>query len=156
MLLRNYETLYILSPKCPDNDVNKICKAFEDIISKTGGELVKTERWGKKRLAYEVKKNREGFYVMLQFKGTNKLVRELERNMRITEDVIRFLTVRIDDKIKIESVVGASAITRGTSMDETTSEGDDYSPDRHRRRFEEQPGESGFRRRGDDAEDERG
>ncbi|MFC2172885.1 30S ribosomal protein S6 [Acidobacteriota bacterium] len=100
---RHYETLFIISSKIQDDDIAKVCKTMEELVVKNGGQVTKVEKWGKRKLAFEVKKHRDGYYVLLQSLGPSPMIDELERNMKLTDDVIRFLTVRIDDRLKLEA-----------------------------------------------------
>lgn len=91
-----YESVFIARQDISAAQAETIAKQFEDIIKKTEGTQVRTEMWGLRTLAYRVKKNRKGHYVMFQFEGTGATVTELERNYKINEDIIRFMTIKID------------------------------------------------------------
>lgn len=95
--MNTYESIFILKPTLNDEDVQKAIGKLEGIV-KQGGELIATENWGKKRLAYEVMKEKKGTYVLLRFRGKGDLITELERNYRIDDNVIKFLTVKLDKK----------------------------------------------------------
>ncbi len=92
--MRNYETMYVLRPEMDEEQVNAAVEKFSGIIAANGGEVTKVEHWGKRRLAYEVKKLREGYYVLCYFTGGTELPKELERNFKISDEVIRFLVIR--------------------------------------------------------------
>ena len=92
--MRNYETIYVLRPEMDEEQVNAAVEKFSGIITANGGGVTKVEHWGKRRLAYEVKKLREGYYVLCYFTGSTELPKELERNYKISDEVIRFLVVR--------------------------------------------------------------
>lgn len=92
--MRNYEAMYVLRPDLDEEQVNAAVEKFSEIITNNGGEVNKVEQWGKRRLAYEVQKLREGFYVLCNFAGDTELPKELERNFKISDQVIRFLVIR--------------------------------------------------------------
>jgi len=92
-----YESIFILRSTLNDEDVQKTVNKIEGVV-KQGGELITTENWGKKRLAYEVMKEKKGIYVLLRFRAKGNLVAEIERNYRIDDNVIKFLTVKLDKK----------------------------------------------------------
>lgn len=94
----NYETLFVLKPELEEEAVKANIAKFSDIITNGGGEIVSVDEWGKKKLAYPIDYKTEGFYVLTTFKAGGELPRELERNFRITEDVLRFLVKRTDRK----------------------------------------------------------
>ena len=95
--MNTYESIFILRSTLNDEDVQKTVNKIEGVV-KQGGELITTENWGKKRLAYEVMKEKKGIYVLLRFRAKGNLVAEIERNYRIDDNVIKFLTVKLDKK----------------------------------------------------------
>ncbi len=98
--MRHYETIFIASPTLTDEQVDELVKYFEGIIAEQGGELLKTDKWGRKKLAYEVEKFSEGFYTLYEYTAGPTLVAELERRFRNHDAVIRYLTVRMDEEVK--------------------------------------------------------
>jgi len=95
--MNTYESIFILKPTLNEEDVQKTIAKLEGIV-RQGGELIATENWGKKKLAYEVMKEKKGIYVLLRFRGKGDLITELERNYRFDDNVIKFLTVKLDKK----------------------------------------------------------
>src|SRR3972149_1269920 len=95
--MNTYDTIFILNPTLSDEDVQKTVNKLEGIV-KQSGELISTENWGKKKLAYEVMREKKGIYVLLRFLGKGELVLELEKNYRFDDSVIKFLTVKLDKK----------------------------------------------------------
>src|SRR3972149_586365 len=85
--MRRYETIFIAGPELSDDDVKGITEKVTGLIEKMGGQIEKTEDWGTRKLAYEVKKKSRGHYVYVRFSGKSDLVAELERNLRINEGV---------------------------------------------------------------------
>lgn len=92
--MRNYEAMYVLHPELTEEQVQASIEKYSAIITGGGGEVTKVDLWGKRRLAYEVKKLREGFYVLCHFAAGPDLPQELERNFKISDDVIRYLVIR--------------------------------------------------------------
>jgi small subunit ribosomal protein S6 len=97
---RTYEVLFIVDPTLGEPEVEALTTQVQGYIEKEGGRIEKVEQWGKKRLAYAVKKHREGYYVLIVTKGESHTIREVERRMRVTEGVIRQLAVRIDEDLR--------------------------------------------------------
>ncbi|MFC4778332.1 30S ribosomal protein S6 [Paenibacillus sp. GCM10023252] len=91
--MRKYEVMYIIRPDVEQENVQAIVDKFNGIIS-NGGEVTKTDVIGKRRLAYEINKIRDGYYVLVHFNATTEVVNELDRIMKITDEVIRTLIVR--------------------------------------------------------------
>ena len=94
--MRRYETIFIASPTLTEEQADELVKFFEGIIAEQGGELIKTDKWGRRKLAYEVQKFSEGYYTLFEMDADNKLVAELERRFRNHESVIKYLSVRMD------------------------------------------------------------
>lgn len=91
--MRKYEVMYIIRPDVEQENVQAIVDKFNGIIN-NGGEVTKQDLIGKRRLAYEINKIRDGYYVLVHFNANNEVVNELDRIMKITDEVIRFLIVR--------------------------------------------------------------
>jgi small subunit ribosomal protein S6 len=89
-----YETMYILRPDIPEEEVDSHIAKYRDLVIEGGGEVLDTQMRGKRRLAYPISKHREGIYVQLNHNGDGQQVAPLERAMRLSEDVIRYLTVK--------------------------------------------------------------
>lgn len=88
-----YETMYILRPDIPEEEVETHVAKYRDLVIEAGAEVLDTQMRGKRRLAYSIAKHREGIYVQLNHSGNGQQVAVLERAMRLSEDVIRYLTV---------------------------------------------------------------
>ncbi len=89
-----YETMYILRPDIPEDEVNTHIKKYSEILEKSEAEIIDNQMRGKRRLAYTIGKHKEGIYVQLSHKGDGKQVEVIEKSMRLSEDVIRYLTVK--------------------------------------------------------------
>lgn len=97
---RSYELMFIVRPDMSEEDQDKLISTLETAVSSSGGRVVNMERMGKRRLAYTVRKFNDGIYILLTFEGSGGLVHELERRLRVSEPVIKFLSVRIDEEQK--------------------------------------------------------
>jgi len=96
---REYETIFILTPDTPNEGVAKVNDRIKGIVETMGGTVVKVDNWGKRKLAYEVSKQLKGIYLYWQYLGTTGLVAELERNLRMLDPVIRYMTVKLDTDV---------------------------------------------------------
>lgn len=92
--MRQYETVFLISPNLEEEETTKIIAQISGIISKEKGKLIQEDRWGKKRLAYPIKKFEEAFYVFFLYEGDSNIPFELERRFKQTEAILRFLTVK--------------------------------------------------------------
>src|SRR5579863_8550266 len=97
---RTYELMFIVRPDMAEEDQDKLISALESAVTTSGGQMKNVERMGKRRLAYTVRKFHDGIYILLTVDGSGGLIHELERRLRVTEPVIKFLTVRIDEEQK--------------------------------------------------------
>ena len=100
---REYETIYILRPNTPNEGVAEVNTRIRNIIETMGGKVIKVDNWGKRRLAYEVAKERKGIYLYWQYLAQPGVVEETERNLRMLDSVIRYLTVKVDENIVIDA-----------------------------------------------------
>src|ERR1700678_2929092 len=98
--MRVYEELFILKPDTVEEEVDGFVDQIQHVITDGKGTIDKTDKWGVRKLAYRVQKYNEGLYVLIQFSSTPDLVKEVERRMRVADGVIKFITVRIDEKLK--------------------------------------------------------
>jgi small subunit ribosomal protein S6 len=98
---RQYDLIFILRPDTPESDIDKVVATLEHAATEKGGKIEKTEKWGRKRMAYRVQRLREGFYVYMVVKSTHgEVVKELERRLKVSDPVIKYLTVRLDEELK--------------------------------------------------------
>lgn len=100
--MQKYETLYVVQPTLTEEQVDEIIRTFETVIPENSGTLIKTDKWGKRKLAYRVGRHWEGYYVLYEYEGDGSTQRELERRMRIHEHVMRHLTVAVDPRMAAE------------------------------------------------------
>src|ERR1051326_1228598 len=116
--MRTYEIMFIVNPNAPEEDVDKINSQLEGIITSGGGKVEKIEKMGKRRLAYEVNKHREGYYVLFVIAANGDIVKECERRLRVMDAVIKYISVRTDEETrrleKIKSFRQKRAARRGS------------------------------------------
>ncbi|HUK19653.1 MAG TPA: 30S ribosomal protein S6 [Bryobacteraceae bacterium] len=98
--MRIYEELFIVKPDAPDEEVDQYVEQLRTQLTALGATVDKVDKWGKRKLAYKVDKYREGAYVLFQFSAGPETVKELERRLRVSDLVLKFLTVRIDQTLK--------------------------------------------------------
>ena len=96
--MRKYEVMFIVRPDVIDEDLDKLVANLEANVTTAGGHVAHVERMGKRRLAYIVRKFQEGNYILFQVEGPGSVIKEFERRMRVTEQVIKFITVRTDEE----------------------------------------------------------
>lgn len=97
---RVYEVIWIARPETTEEEIDKLIAQFEPGLGTMNSQLEKVEKWGVRKLAYHVRKNREGYYVYFVVRGSGEAVRELERRFKVTDAVIKYLTVRVDEEWK--------------------------------------------------------
>ncbi len=97
---RTYELMFIVRPDMGDEDLDKLISTLESQVSAAGGTVKNVERMGKRRLAYLVRGFADGMYVLFTLEGSGAVVREIERRLRVSEPVIKFITVRVDEEQK--------------------------------------------------------
>ena len=97
---RTYELMFIVRPDMTDEDLDKLISTLQAAVPTSGGNVVKVEKMGKRRLAYTVRRFHDGIYVLMVVEGGGAVIHELERRLRVTEPVIKFLTVRVDEEQK--------------------------------------------------------
>jgi small subunit ribosomal protein S6 len=98
--MRNYEIIFIVRPEITDEEVDKLIAQMDAVVTNTGGKIEKAEKLGRRRLAYRVKRQREGLYILFRFQGAGNTVKEFERRLKVTDVVIKYLTVRIDEDLE--------------------------------------------------------
>ena len=94
---RTYEVVFIINPDADDNEVMRLSEAMQKIITNQGASITKTEMMGRRQLAYDINHKREGVYVLLEVEGTGGEIAELERRMRVNDQILRYMTIRVDE-----------------------------------------------------------
>ena len=100
--MRKYETFFIIDPDLTEEALNLAGEKLKGIVNANGGVVITYVPWGKKKLAYPVKKRNQGLYILMEYCGGPELVAELERNMRLDERVLKFITVKLEDRFDPE------------------------------------------------------
>ncbi|HEY6507457.1 MAG TPA: 30S ribosomal protein S6 [Vicinamibacterales bacterium] len=96
-MTRKYELIYIVSPEATDEQVAEVHTQVDAVVQRLGGQFEKTENWGRRKLAYEIGRHKEGTYVLEVIHGTGELMKEIDRRLKVLDTVIRHLTVRVDE-----------------------------------------------------------
>lgn len=124
--MRSYELMFIVIPTITDEDLDKLIAQMEGGVKATGGEVQSVDRLGKKKLAYRISRFEEGHYVLFNIRGNGEMVKELERRLKVTDSVLRYVTVRVDEALKRVDKVKAARLKRarrrspGTQAEATT------------------------------------
>jgi small subunit ribosomal protein S6 len=119
-----YELIFIVHPDQSDEDARKAVDRVRDVVAREGGEVHKVEEWGKRKLAYEIKKQSKGTYFLVHYDGTGAILNEVERTLRISDDILKFLTVVVDER---ELAAQAAAPAAGAPGSKRPGEGDEAS-----------------------------
>jgi small subunit ribosomal protein S6 len=98
--MRIYEELFIVRPDATDEEIDPLVEQLTSVIAANGGNVEKMEKWGVRKLAYRVQKRADGYYVLLRFTAAPTAAKEIERRLRVSDLVMKFITVRIDEKLK--------------------------------------------------------
>jgi small subunit ribosomal protein S6 len=133
--MRKYETVLISDPDIQDQTRADLFEKVRNIIAKENGFLLDLDEWGNKKLSYEIKKKLRGHYVCITYGGTGELVKELERNLRLSDDVMKFMTILLSDDVTLEQLEKEAEEAKSkpkhtdetddTSADDDDAEGDD-------------------------------
>ena len=97
---RQYELIYVIAPDVDEAGVAELHARVEEIVTAAGGTIDKTDNWGRRRLAYEIDRHKEGTYVLELFTGSGAIVGELDRRLKVTDNVLRYLVVRVDEDLR--------------------------------------------------------
>ncbi|HEY8370826.1 MAG TPA: 30S ribosomal protein S6 [Thermodesulfobacteriota bacterium] len=96
--MTRYELVFIVHPDRSDEEARKALERVKEVVTREGGEVLKVEEWGKRKLAYEIKKQTKGTYFLVHYNGTGAVLNEVERTLRISDDVLKYLTVVVDER----------------------------------------------------------
>ena len=122
---RTYELMFIVRPDMPEEDQDKLISTIEAQVTNAGGTMKNVERMGKRRLAYLVRNFQDGLYMLMTLEGEGGMVKEVERRLRVTEPVIKFMTVRVDEEqkrlAKIKAIRDTKVRGRGTRAAEAAA-----------------------------------
>jgi small subunit ribosomal protein S6 len=106
--VRNYEVVFVAAPTLTSEELDGFVNHIQTVIESKNGKVVKIDNWGKKSLAYKIKRFREGYYVVLSIEGDGSTIAELERRFRVTDYIIRFISVRVDEDLKRSEKIKAA------------------------------------------------
>ncbi len=120
--MRNYEVVFVAAPTLTSDELDGFINHAQTVVESKNGKVVKVDNWGKKSLAYKIKKFREGYYVVLSIEGDGSAIAELERRFRVTDYIMRFISVRIDEDVKRSEKIKAARRNKGVKQ---TSEAPD-------------------------------
>ena len=133
--MRTYEALYIVDPSLDDAGIQTIVTEVEGLVTGSGGAIVRSEIWGKRKLAYEVKKFTDGYYVLLRFDAETEILPKLEQHFRLSDSIFRYLLVLLDEKtLKLEAAEQARREADNARPRSDDDDDDDDDDDRPRRR----------------------
>ena len=137
--MRMYETIFIADPDLQDEARNNLFEKFKGILLQEGGILANFDDWGNKKLAYEINKKSRGHYVCMTYGGTGDLVKELERNFRLDEKILKYMTILLEKdidpeamKLQIEAEAKSKAeadAARAKAIEENGTDSEDYEDD---------------------------
>ena len=102
--MRRYETVFVANPDLSQEELQPLFDKLNNLTSDRQGLIIKFDQWGHRRLAYEIKKHTRGYYVLMEFCGDGSLVNELERNMRLDDRVLKYMTVLVDKQVDVEAL----------------------------------------------------
>ncbi|WP_437294708.1 30S ribosomal protein S6 [Sorangium sp. So ce448] len=121
---REYETIYILRPDIDADGAERIGSRLAEVVGRESGRLTKVETWGRRRLAYDIAKHRRGVYVYLKYLGGGKVVSEVERNLRLSDGVLKYQTVLVRNDVEVEGVTIADEDVKFERLELTPLEDD--------------------------------
>ena len=121
--MANYETVFMFNPDVTEEQYTELTKKFENIVTSHDGEMLRLDDWGKRKLAYKIGKHFKSRYACMYFTGNNKLITELERNARISDLVIRFLTIKNPDQFTLPLPMPKETGREGTYTQSSGREG---------------------------------
>ena len=128
---RQYELVYIVTPEASEQEVTDLHTQIEQIVQRYNGTFDKTENWGRKKLAYEIGHHREGTYVVETITGSGELMKEIDRRLKVIDQVIRHLVVRVDEELRVaertrearQTFVARRRVARGLPPERQPGEG---------------------------------
>jgi small subunit ribosomal protein S6 len=137
---RKYELVYVISPDVSDDQVTELHGQIDAVVQRMGGQIEKTDNWGRRRLAYEIGRHKEGTYVLEVINGSGDLMKEIDRRLKVIDTVIRHLVVRVDEEQAVIERTRAERmetsrrrrVARGLPPDRQPGEGQRGEPDEDR------------------------
>ncbi|MBI3079158.1 MAG: 30S ribosomal protein S6 [Deltaproteobacteria bacterium] len=126
--MKAYETILIAHPDLSEEDLKGITERVKEVIARGGGAVTQVEEWGKRKLAYEVKRQQRGHYVLVRYTGTPALITEVNRQLKYTDKVIKYLTVRVKEGAEASPGMAAAAPGEGPAAEPPAGEGPAAEP----------------------------
>ena len=124
--MRHYETIYIADPNLSDEDYQGVLEKFSTVVETHKGVMIKTQEWGKQRMAYTVKKFDKGFYVLIEFCAGAGVTAELERSLKLDDKIVKYQTVKLADKVDPQELLQKEQDAQEVkTADDSTEQGDD-------------------------------
>ena len=120
--MRRYETLFIITPDSSDDELKTIFEKFQTVVTNRKGQILSYEEQGKKKLAYDIKKHGKGYYVQMDYLGPADIVAEVERNLRLDERILAYITVKLADNVDPESLKAEAVEPRRLAKPEESGE----------------------------------
>ena len=120
--MRRYETLFIITPDSSDDELKTIFEKFQNVVTNRKGQVLSYEEQGKKKLAYDIKKHGKGYYVQMDYLGPADIVAEVERNLRLDERILSYITVKLADNVDPESLKAEAVEPRRLAKPEGSGE----------------------------------
>jgi small subunit ribosomal protein S6 len=127
--MRKYETIFIAHPDLVEDEVKGLIEKMKEVIENLNGELIKVEEWGRRKLAYKLKKLTKGYYILIRFLGNNQVLAEIERNLRLSDSVLKYQSIRLDEKAAEEAQTLAEEPTEAEGAEAAESEGEEREAD---------------------------
>lgn len=141
--MRHYELIYIVNPNLNDEDFRELVKRYNSTIETLNGIIIKTQEWGKQRLAYRIKKFYNGVYVYVEFCAENESIAEIERNLKLDDNILKFQTVKLADQADPEELLAKEkALEKDDSVDESPQEMEETATDQENQEDLDQKEES--------------
>ena len=123
--MRTYETIFIAHPDLVEEEVKALIDKMKGIIENLNGQLIKVEEWGRRKLAYKLKKLTKGYYILIRFLGNGQVLAEIERNLRLSDSVLKYQSVRLDEKAPEETQTLAKEPAEAEGAKEGEDEGEE-------------------------------
>ena len=120
--MNKYETVFIIDPSIEAEEIERVIEDTQNLISGSGGTVIKVDKWGKKRLAYEVKGNRDGYYVLVDFEAEPQFIQRLGRYYGLTEEIIKYMTLRAEE---LQGMRSSESEDKEESLSEESEEEDE-------------------------------
>ena len=120
--MNKYETVFIIDPSIESEEIERVIEDTQNLISGSGGTVIKVDKWGKKRLAYEVKGNRDGYYVLVDFEAEPQFIQRLGRYYGLTEEIIKYMTLRAEE---LQGMRSSESEDKEESLSEESEEEDE-------------------------------